>query len=192
MHTKQVALFGGAFDPPHKGHSQVASVVTTDFIDEVWFVPVFKHPWAEKYGKEIMEPYQDRLAMLELILEEKQKIAEYTEVSFTYPTLQYFENKYPDIHFSWIMGSEYIARFDAFLEGHPQLADYTFYMYPRKGYPLENLYPNMIGLHGMKEVEVSSTLVREAVIANTPITDYVVPAVAEYIKEHGLYSEKTA
>ncbi|MCA9369074.1 nicotinate (nicotinamide) nucleotide adenylyltransferase, partial [Candidatus Woesebacteria bacterium] len=39
MLKKRVALFGGAFDPVHNGHVQVASVVATDFIDEVWFVP---------------------------------------------------------------------------------------------------------------------------------------------------------
>ncbi|NCN51135.1 MAG: nicotinate-nicotinamide nucleotide adenylyltransferase, partial [Candidatus Pacebacteria bacterium] len=173
MKKKQVALFGGAFDPPHKGHSQVATVVTQDFIDEVWFVPVFKHPWAAKYGKEVMAPYEDRKAMLELILGKNQKIAEYKEVGYTYPTLQYFEEKYPDTHFSWIMGSEYISRFDAFLEGHPQLANYTFYMYPRKGYPLDNLFPNMVGLFGMTEVAVSSTLVRDTVLSGADLDAFV-------------------
>lgn len=189
MKKKQVALFGGAFDPPHRGHAQVASVVASDTIDEVWFVPVYKHPWAEKYGKEVMAPYEHRLAMLQLVLGNQQKIAEYLEVGFTYPTITYFENKYPDIHFSWIMGSEYISRFDAFLEGHPRLLDYTFYMYPRKGYPLENLYPNMVGLHGMKEVAVSSTMVRAAVVAGESLEGLVEPSVAEYIKQHSLYTE---
>lgn len=189
MKKKHVALFGGAFDPPHLGHSQVATVVTSDSIDEVWFVPVYKHPWAEKYGKEVMAPYTHRLNMLELVLGEQQKIAEYLDVGYTYPTIQYFENKYPDISFSWIMGSEYISRYDAFLTGHPQLLNYTFYMYPRQGYPLENLYPNMVGLYGMKEVAVSSTLVRASVIAGESLEGLVAPSVAEYIHEHGLYLE---
>ena len=189
MKKKQVALFGGAFDPPHIGHQKVATVVTTDFIDEVWFVPVFTHPWAEKYQKQVMAPYQDRLEMLSLIVAERQQIAEYKDVSFTYPTLQYFEAKYPDYTFSWIMGSEYISRFDAFLAGHPQLVDYTFYMYPRVGYPLDGLLPNMVGLFGMEEVAASSTEIRTAIRKHKPIDALVHPRVATYIQEHNLYQE---
>ncbi|MCB9801348.1 MAG: nicotinate (nicotinamide) nucleotide adenylyltransferase [Pseudomonadales bacterium] len=189
MLKKRVALFGGAFDPVHNGHVQVASVVATDFIDEVWFVPVFKHPWAEKYGKEVLAAYEHRVAMLRMVLGENQQIAEYLDVSFTYPTLKYFSQKFPDFEFSWIMGSEYISRFDAFLEGHPKLSDFTFYMYPRKGYPLENLYPFMVGLHDMDEVTVSSTEIRDAVKNGDSIAEYVPQAIAEYIDKHQLYKQ---
>ena len=187
---KKVALFGGAFDPPHLGHMQVASVVTADYIDEVWFVPVYKHPWANAYGKETMAPYQDRCALVSSVLQKNQYLAEYKEVSFTYPTLAYFEAQHPDIHFSWIMGSEYISRFGAFLEGHPGLSNYTMYVYPRKGYQLENLYPNMIPLTGMPEVAISSTQVRELAAQGSPLNKVVSPEVAEYIASHRLYVEK--
>ncbi len=187
MHRKKIALFGGAFDPPHLGHQKVASVVTADFIDEVWFVPVFTHPWAKKYHKESLVRYEDRLQMLEFLVAKNQKIAEYRQVSFTYPTLKFFEERYPDYEFSWIMGSEYIGRFDAFLEGHPKLKNFTFYIYPRKGYPLENLHPNMVGLSQMKEIDISSTQVKELIEKKESLEDVVLPEVAAYIESHQLY-----
>lgn len=56
----KVAVVGGAFDPPHKGHIGVAQIVlnATNAFDEVWLMPCFKH----MYGKK-MSPYEDRLAM---------------------------------------------------------------------------------------------------------------------------------
>ncbi len=189
MKKKQVALFGGAFDPVHNGHIQVASVVATDYIDEVWFVPVYIHPWAEKYGKEVLAPYIHRMTMLQMVLGENQRIAEYLDVSYAFPTLNYFSQKYPDSQFSWIMGSEYISRFDAFLEGHPRLAEYTCYVYPRDGYPLEGFLSNMVGLYEMEKVTVSSTQIKELCAVGHDISALVPPQVATYISKHGLYRD---
>ncbi len=186
---KKVGLFGGAFDPPHFGHQRVATELAGNVLDEVWFVPVYTHPWAARYGKQSLTPYTDRVAMLESILGENQAIQHYQDVSFTYPTLQHFEKTYPDTHFSWIMGSEYISRFGDFLAGHPGLKDYTFYVYPRKGYPLESLYPFMVGLSNMEEIDISSTKVRDAVKLGEPLEGLVPPFVKKYIETSGYYKE---
>ena len=37
---RQVALYGGAFDPPHKSHIQIVkSLIRIPFIDQVWLLP---------------------------------------------------------------------------------------------------------------------------------------------------------
>jgi len=37
---RQIALYGGAFDPPHKAHIKIANNLTKlPFIDEVWLLP---------------------------------------------------------------------------------------------------------------------------------------------------------
>ncbi len=184
----KIGLFGGAFDPPHTGHKIVAdSLIHNKVVDEVWFVPVFEHPWAKRYGKEIMTPYQERVHMLEFIVGEHQSVEHFKDVSFTFPTLEYFKNKYPEHQFSWIMGSEYISRFEDFLSGHPGLKNYTFYVYPRKGFPLENVYSFMVPLHQMKEIEISSTMVRNAVKSNEAIDNLVPEKIKKIIKEKNLY-----
>lgn len=186
----KIGLFGGAFDPPHIGHKKVAdSLIENGVVDEVWFVPVFKHPWAKRYGKEVLTPYQERVSMLEYIVGDHQSVAHFKDVSFTFPTLEYFKNKYPEHQFTWIMGSEYISRFGDFLSGHPGLKNYSFYVYPRQGFPLENLYPFMVPLHEMKEIQISSTMVRNAVKNNESLRDLVPEKIAEYIEEKNLYKE---
>ena len=58
----RIALFGGSFNPPHLGHELAALyVLETADVDELWFVPTFKHPF-----EKALEPFEDRLAMCEL------------------------------------------------------------------------------------------------------------------------------
>jgi nicotinate-nucleotide adenylyltransferase len=68
-----ITLFGGTFDPPHLGHSTIASaLLEKQLADEVWFLPVGEHAFEKKFS-----PSQHRLAMLELVLETGQKIEQY-------------------------------------------------------------------------------------------------------------------
>ena len=95
-----IAIFGGAFDPPHLGHKFVAdSLIEKKIVDEVWFVPVFKHPWANRYNKKQLAPYDSRVAMIGMFISDHQKIAHFKDVSFTYDTLIYFQKKFPQYLF---------------------------------------------------------------------------------------------
>ncbi len=193
----KIALFGGAFDPPHIGHKTVAeSLIGEKIVDEVWFVPVFKHPWADKYGKQLLTDYDLRVRMLELTIgaqietiAEPIKVAHFKDVSFTYDTLKYFSVKFPENEFSWVMGSEYLSRFDDFLKGHPKLTDYQFYIYPRAGYPFDDSLKkkNMIFLQGMLEVTASSTEIKQRIKNHQSIDTLVVPAVTDLINKNKLF-----
>jgi nicotinate-nucleotide adenylyltransferase len=45
VNSKKIALYGGAFDPPHIGHKEFIEVLEkVDFIDEVWIVPSGRRP----------------------------------------------------------------------------------------------------------------------------------------------------
>jgi nicotinate-nucleotide adenylyltransferase len=190
----KIGLFGGTFDPPHNGHQQVArELLGKNIVDQIWFVPVFEHPWAERLNKKFA-PYEDRVAMLELILEEGMSVKHFKQKSFTYDTLSYFnkllQQENQNYELSWIMGSEYLPKFADFLDMHPRLLDFHFYIYPRAGYPKAPLYPNMTLLDQMTEIEVSSTQVRELLVQNKSVSKLVDNQVNNYILEHNIYSEK--
>ncbi len=184
----KIALFGGAFDPPHLGHQAVtAALLEKQLVDEVWYVPVFQHPWADKLGKHHISDYQQRVEMLELITQKGSRVAHFKDVSFTYPTLLYFSQKYPEYKFWWVMGSEYLSKFNLFLEGHPKLVDFPFFIYPRAGFPMKPLYENMIPVEGVQEVTIASTQIREAVKQGNSIYGLVDPQVKAYLDSHQLY-----
>lgn len=192
----QIGLFGGTFDPPHLGHSLVASeLLKQKIVDQVWFVPVFKHPWADRLAKKFA-PYNHRVAMLKLSINKqnnpKQQIKHFKQTSYTYDTLEFFRQKYPQNNFSWIMGSEYLPKFGDFLSMHPHLSKYQFYIYPRAGFPKSPLYKNMILVDKVPEVDISSSQVRQLLEQNKNIDNLIDVNVKDYIKEHKIYSNITS
>jgi len=188
----KIALFGGAFDPPHLGHRVVAdSLLKNKIVDEVWFVPVFKHPWASRYGKQQLVDYDKRVEMLNLNLGDINgvEVKHYKDISFTFNTLEYFSKEYPQNQFSWVMGSEYLNRFDDFLKGHPQLIDYPFYIYPRAGFDFNDglKKENMTFLYNMPEVTASSTDIKKLIKEGKSFSSIVAKDVESFIQKNKLY-----
>ena len=47
--SKQIAIFGGSFNPPHAGHREIVRrVAARKRINEVWVLPVFRHPFRKR------------------------------------------------------------------------------------------------------------------------------------------------
>ena len=50
MNSKNFALFGGSFDPPHKGHQEIVeSLLKLEKIDSVLIVPTYKNPFKDSF-----------------------------------------------------------------------------------------------------------------------------------------------
>src|ERR1700722_10892543 len=61
----RIALFGGSFDPPHRGHLAIATAAADAFdLDEVLFAPAGRQPL--KLDSTPAAPFADRIAMLNL------------------------------------------------------------------------------------------------------------------------------
>jgi nicotinate-nucleotide adenylyltransferase len=183
-----IALFGGAFDPPHSGHQLVAaSILHEQLADEVWFLPASKHPFLKP-----LSPASDRVAMLEAILQPHQRIETYEldhdTTSYTYTTLAQLRLRHPEHTFSFIIGSDNLANFHTWDEHEKLIAEFPFFVYPRPGFPMEPLYPNMTPLSNTATVTTSSTEVRENVQLSKSIAPLVHPNVALYIHNQGLYA----
>jgi len=184
----KVALFGGAFDPPHVGHQRIAQEMTRhEIVDEIWFVPVYQHPWADRLGKWQMAAYEHRQKMVELILTQRTKLMEYEDVSFAYPTLIKFAKDYPQHQFSWIIGADNLPDFGDWDFYQKIISEFGVYVYPRAGFILEQLFEGMNLLTDFPEVIASSTAVRKALNKGESISELVDPKVARYIKENNLY-----
>jgi nicotinate-nucleotide adenylyltransferase len=60
----EIALFGGSFDPPHVGHLLAAQyVLATEPVDELWLVPVFRHPLTKK----VRAPFEHRVDLCAIL-----------------------------------------------------------------------------------------------------------------------------
>lgn len=193
----KIGLFGGTFDPPHNGHTQlVHDVLEQDLFDEVWYVPVGIHQ--QLFAKNEMTQLDHRLALLQLIVVDRTRIERYEidsqKPSHTHTTLQALQQLYPEHTFSFLMGSDQLSSLhlwncDQDDQCFPVAADeFSYYVYPRVGFPIDDLpYDNLKIVTDVKPVELSSTLVRTKLQRGESIQNLVSPSVLAYIEEHSLY-----
>jgi len=184
----KVALFGGAFDPPHLGHQRIVEeMITHSIVDEVWYVPVYKHPWEDRLEKWQMATYEHRKKMVKLILSSKTHLYEYQDVSFTYPTLLQFAHNYPEHDFSWIIGADNLSTFGDWDYYQEIINEFEVYVYPREGFELKTDLQGMNLLIDFPKVVASSTMVKKKIKASESISQLVDLKVERYISDNKLY-----
>ncbi len=164
----KIAVFGGAFDPPHLGHLQIIKTLfQQEVADEVWLVPTGIHDFDKQ-----MQPARHRITMLKLLIEaapdrvqDKIKInrceLERGGVSQTYDTLAELAGRHPQHQLSWVMGSDNLAKFHVWENYQRLLTEFLVYIYPRLGFALQPMYTGMIPLTGVERIKVSSTKIKE-------------------------------
>ncbi len=106
--SKRIALFGGSFNPPHEGHREIIRrVAQRKTVDEVWLIPVFRHPFRKS-----LAPFEDRLQWCRGFFKRipKLKIKD-TErrlggTSWTIRLVRYLKKKHPHYSFSLVLGGD--------------------------------------------------------------------------------------
>lgn len=172
-HAKQlrVAVFGGAFDPPHLGHRQfIKQVLSAEVVDQVWLMPNFESTW-----KKIVVKAKDRLRMCQILAAEfKGKVVRISSLeiemagqSYTLATVRELKRRYPKIKFYWLIGSELVATLPKWEKAEGLLKEIEFLVFPRG--------------------EISSSEIRERIKKGLSISKMVPQKIADYMKIHKLY-----
>jgi nicotinate-nucleotide adenylyltransferase len=106
---REIALFGGSFDPPHVGHLLAAAyVLATEPIDELWFVPVCSHP----FQKPLQAPFEHRVALCEVMARELRGARvsrieqELGGEGRTVDLLEHLQVKHPESRFALVLGTD--------------------------------------------------------------------------------------
>jgi nicotinate-nucleotide adenylyltransferase len=208
MAKRKIALFGGTFDPVHLGHTTVAADAAKHIgAEKIIFIPAKRSPL-----KGFLPKASDahRLKMIALAIAE-QKSFEVSDCelkkpapSYTLDTIKQFQAEYGrDTLIHWLIGADSI---DDLMYWHQivELIDAcnltTMY---RAGCERPN-FAKFEALWGSQRIEklrqnviqtplidISSTEIRERLAAGRDVTDMLTPAVADYIRKHGLYQSKT-
>lgn len=108
MYIMKIAIFGGSFNPIHKGHISLAEEAIKELnLDKLYFVPAYKSPF--KSVKEYA-PAQDRVNMIDLVKPEKSEVSMFEinrkGTSYTIDTLKYFKNKHKDDEIFLLIGTD--------------------------------------------------------------------------------------
>ncbi len=187
----RTALFGGTFNPLHNGHLAIAqSVLEQGLADEVWILITPCNPW--KKDQALLD---DRLRydMVAQAVKEMDGVraSDYEfkldKPSYTANTLRRISADYPDREFILTIGADNWVKFHNWREADFILKNYPIIVYPRQGYPIENVSGN-VTLLDCPLMDISSTQIRQMVQHGTPINELVPASVARTILEKKLYT----
>lgn len=191
--SSKVAVFGGSFDPIHNGHLALADeVLSRGLACEVWFMVTPQNP--HKQGCTLSDE-QLRFQMVRLAVEGKPGMVacdfefDLPRPSYTLNTLTALATAYPGKEFALLIGADNWEKFDRWYKGDEILARHEIIVYPR-GDEAEPLLPKGVQWLPAKLHDVSSTMVRAALLEGAPITGMVPPAVAAFISENKMYKNE--
>lgn len=174
-----IGIFGGRFDPPHLGHLALATEAVRVFgIDELHVTVV-----ADAAHKRSEAPAGDRLAMAELTFARLGAVVELEHHRYTVDALE--AAGYEDPIF--LIGADELADLPTWKEPERLLELARLGVATRPGHTPEATSPR-IRVFELEPHPVSSSELRERVRRGEPIDGLVVPAVARYVAEHGLYA----
>lgn len=175
-----VGILGGRFDPPHVGHLGLAVTAVEHFAIEELHVTVI----VDAAHKRSVAPAEHRLAMARLTFAPLGAIVELEEHRYTVDALE--ERRYEDPIF--LIGADQLADLPTWKQPQRVLELARLGVATRPGYVPETR-SERIELFELAPYPVSSTSVRDRVRRGESIDGLVVPEVAAYIAEHGLYRD---
>ena len=202
----RVALFGGTFDPPHRGHVAIARAAADRFaLDTVFFAPAGRQPLK---GNTATASFEERLAMATLTCMEDPRFAVSNldaplpdgSPNYTVDTLARLATSLPDATLFSLIGADSFRSLGHWREPQRLFELAEWIVVSRPGFDLpEHAEPEGMALtdaqrarmHLLDSVheDVSATLLRSRLRDGDPSEDLLPPLVARYIQEQKLYRQ---
>jgi nicotinate-nucleotide adenylyltransferase len=214
MTRKDIAIFGGTFDPVHIGHYEIVKYFVDNYIvDEVWVLPSYESPHKDIDTK---KSFDDRVDMLKLAFKDLKSVVinafeeDYynstKEKTYSYEVLNALKKKYLNCRFHFVVGFDSIKNIHTWHNYVDLIRDYWFYIFDRednefktieqkKNY-LDNLGKNfgfrfIYEMFDIKITDISSTHIRELLLDyknnDEELKKYLNNNVLKYILENKLY-----
>ena len=171
-----IGIFGGSFNPVHVGHTMLASyLVQWGYVDKLWLTLSPLNPLKEAGT---LLPDMKRLDMLSIAVRGCRDI----------DTLDLLRERYPDVRFKLIIGSDNWRIFDQWREAQRILDDYGVIVYLRPGYPVEDEHVYGLEVVHAPMADLSSTFIRNAIAKGRDMNFFLPAGVYKYIVENKLYT----
>ena len=203
-HALRVGLYFGSFNPVHLGHLVIANhMLNQADLDEVWFVVTPSSP--HKQGVSMI-PEEHRLQMAHLALADHPHLKA-SDVEFNLPrpnytadTMRHLRKAHPELTFSIIMGQDNLESFHTWKDHESLVAAHRMLIYPRLTQGTSEseaptamwLAHDNVEVHEAPIIAISSTYVRDAIMAGHDVQFLLPDAVVAYIGNNHFYEEDGA
>ncbi|HZN10422.1 MAG TPA: nicotinate-nucleotide adenylyltransferase [Blastocatellia bacterium] len=215
---RRVGVYGGTFDPVHRGHLRVAAAVVEAFgLERLLLVPAFVPP--HKRRQAISAAYH-RYAMIALATMDEPALCgstielEAPARPFTIETLHRLGAEDPEARLFFVMGADSFAEVTTWREHERILGGTDVIVAARPGVAVgaghlaPQLQTRVVDLRGGRRPapemlarprvyltdyvaeDVSATEIRAAVAAGRPVAGLLPEAVAGYIAKYNLYQKE--
>ncbi len=197
----RIALFGGTFDPPHRGHDAVARAAADAFrLDRVLFAPVGRQPLKPDARS---APYPDRLSMVMLACRQDRRFAPSAldapkpdvRPNYTVDTLTMLRTLYPEALLFHLVGADSFLSLPRWREPRRLLELAEWIVVSRPGFSLDSPEAPVLTpiersrVHLLETVheDVSATELRRRLAHGEQVDGLILPEVLDYIRAHRLY-----
>lgn len=210
MTPMKIALFGGTFNPPHKGHKRLLDAFCAQIpFDKVLVVPAKRpvHKICEDLALDSERLEMCRLAFDDPRFEVSPMEIERASDSYTVYTVRALLQQYPGAEIYLILGSDMFLSFHKWYKYRELLESCTLCVATRdneadvqqlRSYAFRQFkiyVPALSGNHllisPVEPLEISSTQLREALHSGADVRAYLEERVENYIKDKGLYGYRT-
>lgn len=195
MKESNIAIFGGAFNPPTMAHLNLAKQVLTKIknIRKVIFVPV-----STKYNKSGLASDEDRFNMLKCICRNEKRLEvssmelDSTRQLYTIETLKKFKKIYPRDNIYFILGTDNLKELTTWHEAELILQEFKIIVLERDNDIMEDIIENdniltkyknsFIKLEQIERIKLSSSYIRKQVKSGISIDKLVPQDIEENVK----------
>lgn len=187
-----IGLFGGSFNPIHKGHLALAQTICNEgLVDELWFIVSPQNPFKQNLT---LLADEKRLQLVQLAIADDKRLKacdiEFSlpRPSYTWTTLQALHTQYPKYQFTLVIGSDNWEKFPHWYHHEDIMATTQVLVYPRKGSELHSKdIPHGVNIIQAPLFPFSSTDVRKAIANGEDASEMLPTAVWKQIQIEKLY-----
>lgn len=206
----KIGLFGGTFNPPHKGHERLLAHFAKNLqFDKIFIVPDKRpvHKICDDLALDSERLHMCRLTFCDPKYEVSTMEIDRESDSYTVYTVRALREMYPDAEIYLIIGSDMFLSFHKWYKCREILETCTLCVASRaqeddinrlRAYAFSQFRIYINGLTGkhillspVPPFEVSSSELRGRIAAGESVHEYLSPQVENYIKEKKLYGYRT-
>ena len=184
----KIGIYIGSFNPPHKGHIKIINyLLNKKYVDKILVIPTGNY-----WHKQNLVNVDDRINMMKYYENDKIIIdTTYNKYKYTYQILRELVKPYNKKDLYLILGADNIIDFHKW-DNFNELLTYNILIMNRNNIDINSYikdYPsNKIKIiNGFKEIDISSTKLRNDIKYGKDVSDYIDRQILDYIIIHKLY-----